>query len=61
MIIIITERFILRTNAMSQSNFSVMVKGHTKRGRRMGKRTDPGSEKHITFTDFTGTNEVAQK
>lgn len=43
------------------SDFSVMVKGQTKRGGRMDKRTDPGSEKHITFTDFTGRNEVAQK
>lgn len=46
---------------LSQSGFSVKVKGQTKRGRQMNKGTGIGRETHDTFADLTGMYKVAHK
>lgn len=45
---------------MSQSDFAVKVKGQTKIGRKIDKRTAM-IEKHTTLSDSRGKQKVAQK
>ena len=45
---------------MLQSDLSVKMKGQTKRGWQIHKGTCTGRDNHNTFTNFTGTYEVAQ-
>ena len=56
MLIQVTEstRFILEVNLMSQSDFSVKVKGHTTKEADRWKKTRHMSKPHNTFNDFTG-------
>ena len=59
----ITEsaRFILGLYVMSQSDFSVTVKGQTKIGRQTGKRNGTNRETHDIFTDFIRWYNITQK
>ena len=63
MIAIITgsTRFILGVTEMSQSDFSVKVKGQTKRYIQMNKITGADRDAHNTFTDFIQMSELSLK
>ena len=63
MIAIITgsTRFILGVTKMSQADFSVKVKGQTKRYTQMNKITGADRDTHNTFTDFIQTSDLSLK
>ena len=52
----ITEstRFALGVNVILKSDFSMKVKGNTKRRIQMKKELAQGKKKHYIFTEFTG-------
>lgn len=51
----------LGKNVMSLSDFSIKVKGQTKRGWQMDKKTGTGRDAHSPLKDLTGRYIMAQK
>ena len=57
-----STKFVLGVNMILQSDFSIKVKGQTKRGRQVDKRTGTGREiKNKYLADFTGRYYGAHK
>ena len=57
LLVIESTSSILRVNVVSQSKFSVLVKGQTE---ILGRQMDTDRDTYNTFTDFTGRNKLAQ-